>query len=772
MTSRPDDNPPEQLWLIPGQGERSVAPVADVAVRRKAARLTACSVPANLVAQVRPGVAVRIPDRRRGKLLDGWVVRVSDLPWDQTRPPIVEVSDARPLLGPPLLELALWLADYYVDSPARAIEAMVPRVARADAGRRVRFVRATGKATDRPLSPRRAALLERLGAEEMPLKRLLAEPGASTAVVAALRRAGLVEVLVRRVHEAARESPDEAAAADEREPAGAPQPEDDFELTPAQQRAVERACEAAAAAAFRVLLLFGVPGSGKTEVYVRTIRRVVAAGRPAILLVPEVALATQLVQRLARRFQRVAVLHGRLTPRTRADTLRRIADGHVDVVIGTRSAVFAPLDRLGLIVVDEEQESSYKNLAAPYFHARDVAIKRGQIEGVPVLLGSATPALETWHNAHHLPHYEILRLPERVPGATIPQATLVGPGEMDASREARSGRILSPALLRELAATLAAGRQAVLLHNRRGYSTSLRCEQCGLLVRCVRCGAVLVYHRREAQMRCHRCQQRSPVPHTCPDTSCGGRLEAGALAIQRLEEELAAALPQARVLRVDRDTMRHRDDYAAALGRFEAGDADVLIGTQMVAKGLDFPRVRLVGVIDADAALTLPHFRAAEQTFQLTMQVVGRAGRREGESLALIQCRGADTQVIRQAMEMNYEGFAAEELAIRRELGYPPFGRLVRLLCLDSRPGRARVESQKLADRLRESAGRISAELVIGEGEPCVLSRLREMWRFQVLIRGGRAGAAQRLLLDPQVRKVLRPRVQRFTIDVDPLDLL
>ena len=278
----------------------------------------------------------------------------------------------------------------------------------------------------------------------------------------------------------------------------------------------------------------------------------------------------------------------------------------MDVVIGTRSAVFAPRPRLGLIVVDEEQDSSFKSLSSPLLHARDVAIKRAQLERVPIVLGSATPALETWHNAQTLPHYHLLHLPQRVGSAELPQTCIVqtGPRELG-----QTTTLLSPELLACLTETLAAGDQALLLHNRRGYAVHLRCTHCGLTVRCTGCGGMLVYHQPDNQARCHRCGKSEPAPQKCLDQTCGGRLERVRLAIQRLEEELRRNFPTARLLRLDRDTMRRREDYAAALQSFEAGQADIMLGTQMVAKGLDFPRVRLVGVIDADAILWMPDFR-------------------------------------------------------------------------------------------------------------------------------------------------------------------
>ena len=320
--------------------------------------------------------------------------------------------------------------------------------------------------------------------------------------------------------------------------------------------------------------------------------------------------------------------------------------------------------------------------------------------------------------------------------------------------------------------TLAAGQQAILLHNRRGYAVYLRCEACGLPVTCQRCQAHMVYHRADSRMKCHRCGAWSTVPERCLDDSCGGRLRRAGLGVQRLEQELMHVFPKARLQRLDSDTMRRREDYAAALGRFAAGEADILLGTQMVAKGLDFPRVMLVGVLEADAMLWLPDFRAAESAFQLIVQVVGRAGRREGDSLALVQVENATLPAIRSAVALDYEAFAEIELGVRRELFDPPFSRLIRFVCADAQASRARAEAAGLADRLRVLAGRIHAGIRVDDAEACVIPRLREMTRHRVVVRAPRDVDLRPLLRLAEQEKALSPRVKRFTVDVDPMEML
>ncbi len=681
-----------QLTLLAREGALRREPVAQVALDLRTRELRLYAVPSELAALVAPGVAVRVPFGSRGRLLDGVCVRVDEQPWELTRPAIAQVLTPTPLLSERLIQLGLWLSEYYACPPGLALAAMTPALLR------------------KPRTRMRKPRATQLAAEAPPAL-----------------------------------------------------PDDPLELTAAQSAALQAVVSCAA---FRVFVLYGVPGSGKTEVYVRAIRSAIASGRQAILLAPEIALATQVMDRLTRRFERVAVLHSRLTASQRRSAFDAIAQGRIDLVIGTRTAVFAPCPRLGLIVVDEEQDASYKNLASPYFHTRDVAIKRAQLEAIPAVLGSATPSLETWHNATHLPHFQLLRLAQRVPGAQPPRARAVQIG----GGQSRPGRLLSAELAEALRASVEAGAQAVLLHNRRGHSVWLSCSRCGLLLRCTRCGAALVDHRREDALKCHRCGKREPRPRQCLDNSCRGELQRGGLAIQRLEEEVRELLPGARLLRLDRDTMRRREDYLEALRRFEAHAADVLLGTQMVAKGLDFPLVNLVGVIDADAGANLQDFRAAERTFVMLMQVVGRAGRRAGDSLALLQTREPRSPLIQQVLRGDYAAFAASELRVRAALHEPPFMRLTRVVLSDARPGRAREESEQLVQRLRVHVGRLHAGILVDEAAPCLVQRARGLQRYEVRIRTPRDASVHRLLLMlEQARQ--SPRVQRWVVDVDAQDL-
>jgi primosomal protein N' (replication factor Y) (superfamily II helicase) len=752
-----------QLWLAPTEGTPRHELVADVAVCARTWSLYSYAVPPELVERLAPGASVSVPLGRAGRTLDGWCIRVSPQPWDQTRKPILAVNAAALPLTATVIELALWVADYYHCPPARVIESIAPAALRRGVKTRVRCVRQLRREPPAELREIDARILALLEKEPRPIRALRDSQRGAAAALKRLADAGMIEAfwcVEERGPEAVRLASAPAEAAE-------PCPEDEFTLSAEQQAALRQIADCLAPTpTFRVLSLFGAPGSGKTEVYVRAIRAAVATGRQAILLVPEIALATQIGQRLSRRFTRARVLHSGLSGRARLDALRAIRGGNVDVVIGTRSAVFAPLERLGLVIVDEEQEGSLKSLAAPFYHARDVAIKRAQLENAPVVLGSATPSLETWHNLAESKHYQLLRMDRRIAGGAAPRVERVDP-----RRGPRRG-LLSQTLLDHLLRVIGDGGQAILLHNRRGYAVHLRCSRCGLPLLCERCSSSLVLHRAEDAVRCHRCGLRRHAPAACPDTTCGAALEPGGLAIQRLEQDLHAAIPTARILRLDRDTMRRREDYAAALSRFERGDADVLIGTQMVAKGLDFPRVALAGVLDADAMFSMPDFRAAERAFQLLVQVVGRAGRAAAGGVAVIQTTDPEAPLLRLACDAAVEPFVQRELEQRRRLGYPPFARLVRIIVSDPQPAVARDGAERISSALREIAERLSAALRIGSAEVCAVARQRGMHRWQVLILGPKDGSIQRLLAEAEAQRGLRTAAKRCVVDVDPLDMM
>ena len=527
-------------------------------------------------------------------------------------------------------------------------------------------------------------------------------------------------------------------------------------------RGVERALERGG---FSPLLLHGVTASGKTEVYLRAADRVRGRGGQALVLVPEVALGSQLVCEFRRRFgTRVGVLHSYLSVGERRRNWELARRGALDVVVGARSAVFAPLPRLGLVVVDEEHEPSYKQSEMLRYHGRDTAVRRAQMLGIPVLLGSATPSLESLANAARGKYARIV-LPERVDRRPLPALRVV-----DLRREG-GGSLLSRPLLAALDARLTRGEQSLLFLNRRGHSHHTQCRACGWVPGCPHCDIALTLHVSPREWRCHYCDHREPATAQCPQCQAALLRLSGA-GTQRAERELMAALPQARVLRLDTDVARDREAPAQVLSRFARGEADVLLGTQMIAKGLDFPRVTLVGVLDADVALHLPDFRAAERTFQLLVQVAGRAGRGRKPGEVLVQTCSPEHPAITAASRYDAAGFAERELAERREADYPPFTRLATLLLTGADPDQVERAAEALAEAIRPEAEAQSVR-VLGPA-PQALARLRGKHRWHLLLKGGnaprlRAVAARGL---EWAESKARPAAVRVVADVDPVEVL
>lgn len=443
-------------------------------------------------------------------------------------------------------------------------------------------------------------------------------------------------------------------------------------LNDEQSAALERLWKLASRGKAAASLLYGVTGSGKTQVYMELAARVLDSGRGAMILAPEIALTPQLMRQFRSRFgDRVAILHSALTVGERADEWKRIRAGEADVVLGTRSAVFAPMKDLGLIVIDEEQERSYKSESAPRYHARDIARRRAYDAGALLLLGSATPSVESFHAAEE-GRYELVTLRERYAERPLPKVEIVDMREE--LRRANPGRIsvaLKDAILQEMSR----GKQSILFLNRRGAARKVVCVECGYTPECPNCSSAYTYHSANGRLMCHYCGSSEKLPDRCPN--CGGDLKQVGVGTQRVETELAELLPDARVLRMDSDTTAARHSHEEILQKFRSGGADILLGTQMIAKGLDFPNVTLVGVLGADDALYADDFRANERTFSIITQVVGRAGRGGDEGRALIQTYTPDSPIILAAARQDYEGFYREEIKLRERMGYPPFREMV-----------------------------------------------------------------------------------------------
>ncbi|MEG7281827.1 primosomal protein N' [Bacillus sp. 0909A] len=513
----------------------------------------------------------------------------------------------------------------------------------------------------------------------------------------------------------------------------------------------------------QVFLLHGVTGSGKTEVYLQSIEKVLAKGKEAIVLVPEISLTPQMVHRFKGRFgSQVAVMHSGLSTGEKYDEWRKIHRKEVRLVVGARSAIFAPFENLGMIIIDEEHESSYKQEEMPRYHAKEVAIKRAEHHRCPVVLGSATPTLESYARAQK-GVYELLSLKHRVNHQVMPEVSLV-----DMREELRNGNrsMFSIELMEKLEETIAKGEQAVLFLNKRGYSSFVMCRDCGYVPQCPHCDISMTYHRSGQRMKCHYCGHEEPVPHTCPE--CGSdHIRFFGTGTQRVEEELTKVLPHARVIRMDVDTTSRKGAHEKLLSAFGEGKADILLGTQMIAKGLDFPNVTLVGVLSADTTLHIPDFRSAEKTFQLLTQVSGRAGRHEKPGNVIIQTYTPSHYSIQLTKTHDYETFYQQEMAHRREQSYPPYFYLALVTVSHEEVAKAAVTAEKIAHFLKANCG---ADTKILGPSASPIARIKDRYRYQCVIKykqETQISALLKKILEHYKREIEQKHVM-ISIDMNP----
>ncbi|SMC22374.1 replication restart DNA helicase PriA [Desulfacinum hydrothermale DSM 13146] len=542
-------------------------------------------------------------------------------------------------------------------------------------------------------------------------------------------------------------------------------------LTPDQDQVVTRVGQTLTAGAFHPFVLFGVTGSGKTEVYLALIERVLAAGRTALVLVPEIALSTQLEALFRSRFgRRLAVWHSGLSPGVRDDQWKKIVGGESPVVLGVRSAVFSPLPNLGLIVVDEEHDGSYKQDDRLRYHARDAALMRARLLDIPVLLGSATPSLQSIHHWRQ-GRYELLRLQKRVEDRPLPQVAVV-----DMRRHRGPFRILSPELQKALGETLEQGRQAILFLNRRGFATFFLCRTCGYVLQCPHCAVSVTYHQSSDRLQCHYCGWEAQVPGACPVCQKHALIPFG-FGTERVEEECKKAFPDVETVRIDRDAVSRPGQLVQSLNVFRSGKARVLIGTQMVAKGHDFPDVTLVGVINADTALQVADFRSGETTVQLLLQVAGRAGRGDAPGRVLVQTYNPRHHAIQAAVHMDYLQFCEAELASRQELQYPPFTRMARLLVTapeSEAAGRAARQCAQEAEQLKAAFEKNRRPIALMGPAPAPIQKLKGRFRWNLYIKAWSHAHLQPFLesLMDRLKASKLPRTVHVVVDRDPLSSL
>ena len=741
------------------------------------------------------GQRIEAPFGRGNKLQKGFCVE-SDVPREKAfgsadrgirLKAISGVVDKEPLVDAELMELAWWISGYYVCPLGQVLAAIVPSAVKKGAGVKTQkyaylaIDAAEAQKTVDELKGRKqrqivSVLREREAFDRdsaMELQQITEAAGCGTVPLKRLAERQIVKIGRRTILKSLPAIPK----------AMAPSTGGHILLNDDQQKALDSIKARIASNKFGVTLLHGVTDSGKTELYIRAIQAAHVKGKSAIVLLPEIALTAQTVQRFNERFEKIAVMHSGLTAAQRNVQWQKIKSGDAEVVIGARSAVFAPLSNLGLIVVDEEHEPSYKQDTAPRYNGRDVAIKRAQLAGAHCILGSATPSLEMLSNCQDKQHFNLLSLPRRVMDLPMPRMRLVDLTQADVTQKGIN--LISEPLGNHLKETLARKEQAILLLNRRGYSNFVFCPSCRHTLHCRNCDVTLTFHKsktpRYERMRtvtgkhinygyaiCHYCLAQTLVPEKCP--LCGKGFAMIGLGSQRLEEEVARKFPEARVCRIDSDSMASRD-YYRLLRDFGEGRIDILAGTQMLAKGLHFPNVTLVGIISADTCLYLPDFRANERTFQLISQVAGRAGRSEKKGTVFVQTFLANQPAIRFAVAGDFEGFVQQELKHRRACNLPPFWRLAVIVMRDMKFDKLEAACKQMRQRIDGIIRRDGLEATVRGPMPAVISRVQRFHRMQIIIQAPQAATIQRLFTSLRGQKPVRPAV-KVAIDVDPVNLL
>ncbi|MHC4131694.1 MAG: replication restart helicase PriA [Planctomycetota bacterium] len=740
---------------------------------------------------VKQGQRLEAPFGKKNKLQIGFCV-ASDISQEESfisrhkgvkMKTIHRVVDAEPLLDSKLMDLARWITGYYVSPLGQVLAAMVPSAVKKGVGyKREKCIYITNLETKELENIRGSkqkkiiAFLQKSRAVDpstaIEVQKILEQVDCTRAPINSLAEKQLINITERTSLKSLPVIPAEIVEKFEA-----------VRLNKDQEKALSHIERQITSGKFGISLLHGVTDSGKTELYIRAIEMVLKQGKSAIVLLPEIALTTQTIQRFSCRFEHIAVMHSALTSPQRNAQWHKINSGEAEVVIGARSAVFAPLTNLGLIVVDEEHEPSYKQDTVPRYHGRDVAIKRTQLCDAHCILGSATPSLETLFNCDKKEYFNLIRLPKRVMDLPAPQMKLV---DMTLEHPTRKGvELISNPLAEQLEKVLTKGEQAILLLNRRGYSNFVFCPACRHTLHCRNCDATLTFHKSKiagdvhlpkvsnkymsyGYALCHYCMAQTLVPEKCQ--LCGSGLAMIGLGSQRLEEELKSRFPQAKVSRVDSDSMSGRD-YYSLLSDFGKGRIDILAGTQMLAKGLHFPNVTLVGIISADTCLYLPDFRANERTFQLILQVAGRAGRSEKKGIVLIQTFLPEQPAIQFALNRDFEGFVQEELKHRRNCNLPPYWRLAVIVLRDTNYEKLEAASQNMRQRLDRIITHHNLMVNIRGPMPAPLSRVQRFHRMQIVVQAPEAGLLHQLLRHLRAAGSVRP-VVKVAIDVDPVNLL
>ena len=726
-------------------------------------------VPDQLRNLIREGHRVNVPLGRGNRATLAYCIKLltptvstSDPPPNVTKlKSLLDLVDPNPLINNKLLQLANWISEQYMAPLGSVIETVVPPAVRDRAGtREVKFLQLSEAFENDPdafkLTPTQKRIVDAIkkSLDLMTVRQVSETAGCTEGPVRTLIQKNILSTTNQRIRTRSASIPVEEKVAD-------------WELNPQQNKALELISDCVDNDRFGTFLIHGVTGSGKTEVYIRAIQKVIGFGRQAIFLVPEISLTPQTRQRIRERFERVAVLHSHMSAVDRAWYWQEISAGKIDVVIGARSAIFAPLPNLGLIVIDEEHDYSFKQDQSPRYHARDVAQWRAQNERVPLILGSATPSVESWYRAK-VGQYDLIKLTKRVLDRPLPDVATLDlriEFKSNASRGAVSRQLHSAIQL-----ALKDGGQVMLLLNRRGFATSIQCPACGYVVKCEDCSISLTLHKDTGMAVCHYCDHHIPAPDKCPDCQFTGIRFAG-FGTQRLEREINTRFKDYVCARMDTDTMQKPGSHEETLSRFRNGEIDILLGTQMIAKGLDFPNVTLVGVINSDTALHLPDFRAAEKTFGLVTQVAGRTGRGDLGGRVLVQTFCPEHPAIVAATHHDYVEFVDYELPLREAFGYPPFRTMARLIARGPNPTETRSTIDSIAEKIKAQAEKTGQQIELLGPAEAPIEKLKGKFRFHCLIFGS-PNLRLQPVLDAATKNLVVPENVQWIIDVDPVDMI
>lgn len=722
-------------------------------------------IPEELKSALEIGNLVKIPFGNR--LITGYCVGFTDKSDVENIKDVKYVINSIPCIDNGMLKIAMWISEYYHCSWGEAMEATLPGgVKKGIGGKPIKLVSLAGHGDVikkeigliAKQSPAQARILETLlnRGNEITVKDLLIASNTNSASLSKLEQRRLINVeLVQPavLDVLSLKTPIENGL----KPA----------LTKDQQNAVDIIKEKLLSREFGVILLQGVTCSGKTEVYLQAIEIAVSLGLCSIVLVPEIALTPQTIKYFRTRFSKIAVLHSNLTESDRKKQWQKIKEGEVNVVIGTRSAVFAPVKNLGLIVVDEEHENTFKQENTPRYHARDVGIMRALHNKALALLGTATPALESYYNSM-IGKYDHVLMNKKI-GENPPSSVEIVNMEEE-FRETKRYCNISRRLENCMRQAISRNEQIILFLNRRGFAPYINCKKCGFVLKCKSCDITLTYHKKRDVMVCHYCFQEQPPPKSCPECLMPD-IKYHGFGTERIEEEIKRRFPEQRLIRMDTDTMRERDAHQNAFSAFQSGEANILLGTQMIAKGLDFPNVTLVGILAADSSLNIPDFRSSERTFQLLAQVSGRTGRGHKGGHVIIQAFNTTHYSIQYALTSDYKGFAKTELEFRKQLSYPPYGRMVRILFLGKKEEKVKEKALALTAKLKQYAKQIDSKVQLLGPAPAPINKIRDKFRWHTILKAPK----NRMIIDllDSVNADLTPFGGiKIIVDVDPGNML